>query len=42
MLEGNKIYEEPISVKLIRNKSGFNQIDKRWVDNYKELFKMSD
>lgn len=42
MLEGNKIYEEPISVKLVRNKSGFNQIDKRWIDNYKELFKMSD
>jgi hypothetical protein len=27
-----------ISVKLVSNNSGFNQIDKRWVDNYRDLW----
>lgn len=27
-----------VSVKLVSNPSGFNQIDKRWVDKYKELW----
>lgn len=29
---------ENIQVKLVSNKSGFNQIDKRWVDNYVKLW----
>ena len=28
-----------ISVKLVSNEKGFNQLDKRWVDNYAELWK---
>ncbi|MBU3897001.1 MAG: type II restriction endonuclease [Nanoarchaeota archaeon] len=35
----NIISAENISVKLVsNNKSGFNQADKRWVDDYKELW----
>jgi len=29
---------ENISIKLVSNKKGFNQIDKRWVDTYSELW----
>lgn len=29
-----------IQVKLVSGKHGFNQIDKRWVDSYKEIWKM--
>ncbi len=29
---------ENIQVKLVSNKKGFNQIDKRWIDKYKELW----
>jgi hypothetical protein len=28
-------------VKLVSNKKGFNQVDKRWLQNYKELWNMS-
>ena len=31
---------ENISVKLVSNPQGFNQIDKRWVDKYRELWNM--
>jgi hypothetical protein len=34
----NKTYSENISVKLVTNPQGFNQIDKRWVDKYKDLW----
>jgi len=34
------IVAENISVKLVSNLNGFNQIDKRWVDKYAELWKM--
>lgn len=34
----NIIAAENISVKLVSNPSGFNQIDKRWVDKYVELW----
>ncbi|MDD5625868.1 MAG: type II restriction endonuclease [Patescibacteria group bacterium] len=34
------IAAENISVKLVSNPTGFNQIDKRWVDKYVELWKM--
>lgn len=30
---------ENIQVKLVSNKKGFNQIDKRWLKNYNELWK---
>jgi hypothetical protein len=29
-----------LQVKLVSNKSGFNQIDKRWVETYQELWNM--
>jgi R.HinP1I restriction endonuclease len=29
-----------ISIKLVSSKSGFNQIDKRWVDKYSQMWKM--
>lgn len=32
------ISAENISIKLVSNKQGFNQIDKRWVDKYAELW----
>jgi len=31
---------ENISIKLVSNPSGFNQIDKRWIDKYAELWSM--
>ena len=32
------IAAENISIKLVSNPTGFNQIDKRWVDKYAELW----
>ncbi len=31
-----------LQVKLVSNKKGFNQIDKRWVDKYSEMWNMPD
>jgi hypothetical protein len=31
-----------LQVKLVSNKRGFNQIDKRWVDSYKQLWNIPD
>lgn len=31
-----------ISIKLVSNASGFNQIDKRWIDSYKELWNIEE
>lgn len=31
-----------LQVKLVSNKDGFNQIDKRWIDNYQELWEFPD
>lgn len=31
---------ENIQVKLVSNKNGFNQIDKRWIDKYSEMWKI--
>ncbi len=31
---------ENIQVKLVSNKRGFNQVDKRWLDHYKEMWEM--
>ncbi len=31
---------ENIQVKLVSNKRGFNQVDKRWLDQYKEMWNM--
>jgi len=36
----NIICAENLSVKLVSNPKGFNQVDKRWVDKYKELWKI--
>ncbi|MCX6722692.1 MAG: type II restriction endonuclease [Candidatus Staskawiczbacteria bacterium] len=36
------IAAENISIKLVSNPTGFNQIDKRWVDKYAELWKMPE
>ena len=33
---------ENIQVKLVSNKRGFNQIDKRWLKNYKELWNIPE
>lgn len=33
---------ENIQVKLVSNKKGFNQIDKRWLSNYKEMWNIPD
>jgi hypothetical protein len=33
---------ENIQVKLVSNKNGFNQVDKRWLKNYKELWNIPD
>lgn len=33
---------ENISIKLVSNPQGFNQIDKRWVDKYEELWNIPD
>lgn len=34
------ISAENLSIKLVSNPQGFNQVDKRWVDNYVELWKI--
>lgn len=31
-----------VSIKLVSNNTGFNQIDKRWINNYKELWNIPD
>ena len=36
------IAAENLSIKLVSNPQGFNQIDKRWVDNYVELWDIPD
>lgn len=36
----NAISAENLSVKLVSNPQGFNQVDKRWVDKYAELWDM--
>jgi len=36
----NAISAENISIKLVSNPTGFNQIDKRWVDSYADLWGM--
>ncbi len=33
---------ENIQVKLVSNKKGFNQVDKRWLSQYKEMWEMPD
>ncbi|HHU85165.1 MAG TPA: type II restriction endonuclease [Clostridiales bacterium] len=33
---------ENIQVKLVSNMNGYNQVDKRWVDTYKEMWNMPD
>jgi hypothetical protein len=33
---------ENLSIKLVSNPQGFNQVDKRYVDSYKELWKIPD
>ncbi len=33
---------ENLSIKLVSNPQGYNQIDKRWVDKYKELWKIPE
>ena len=33
---------ENIQVKLVSNKKGFNQVDKRWLSHYKEMWNMPD
>lgn len=38
----NAIDTENIQVKLVSNKSGFNQIDKRWLIHYKEMWNIPD
>ena len=38
----DKIYSENISIKLVSNKVGFNQVDKRWVDSYAVLWNIPD
>lgn len=38
----NAVDTENIQVKLVSNKSGFNQIDKRWLIHYKEIWNMPD
>ncbi len=37
-----KIDCQNISVKLVSNPNGFNQIDKRWLDNYQKLWDIPD
>ena len=37
-----EISVENLSVKLVSNSQGYNQVDKRWVDDYKKLWKMPD
>ena len=38
----NAVSNENISIKLVSNPQGFNQIDKRWVDAYVKLWGMPD
>ncbi len=38
----NAISAENLSIKLVSNLTGFNQIDKRWVDKYSELWNMPE
>lgn len=38
----NAIAAENLSVKLVSNPEGFNQIDKRWVDKYVELWRIPE
>jgi len=38
----NALSSENISIKLVSNPQGFNQIDKRWVNKYAELWAMPD
>lgn len=38
----NAIDTENIQVKLVSNKRGFNQVDKRWLAHYKELWDIPD
>lgn len=38
----NALDIENIQVKLVSNKKGFNQIDKRWLKNYKELWQIPE
>lgn len=38
----NAISAENLSIKLVSNPTGFNQIDKRWVDKYIELWAIPD
>lgn len=38
----NVVLAENISVKLLSNQTGFNQIDKRWIDKYAELWKIPE
>ncbi len=38
----NLVNIQNIQVKLVSNKSGFNQIDRRWLDKYQELWDISD
>lgn len=35
-------YEEGISIKLVSNPKGFNQIDKRWVNDYTKMWNMPE
>ncbi len=36
------IAAENVSIKLVRNPNGFNQIDKRWVDKYSEMWNFAE
>jgi len=36
------IYTENLQVKLVSNLKGFNQIDKRWVDKYVEMWSIPE
>lgn len=38
----NVVDTENIQVKLVSNKRGFNQVDKRWLDHYKEMWNIPD
>ncbi len=40
--EENVLYAENIQIKLVSNKHGFNQIDKRWLQSYIELWKIPE
>lgn len=38
----NIIKTENLQVKLVSNSKGFNQIDKRWIDNYKKMWNIPE